>query len=133
VAIITQDNGQQQRCETTISISSPPPTGLPREFDPRLGEEVTISGTLSVPSGLRISVTSQATGAGFVLAEAPFYGGIFNGRARPADYRTGRTRPSARGRPLCPSLLTWDIGKGPQVIRILPCLDPSPADSSVGR
>ncbi|WBC16467.1 hypothetical protein O7600_06405 [Micromonospora sp. WMMA1998] len=63
---------------TAIAISSPPPGGTPREFDPRLGEILTVSGTLSVPSALRFTVTAQATGASFVLFEAPFYGGVFN-------------------------------------------------------
>jgi hypothetical protein len=63
---------------TTVTINSPAPTGAVREFDPRLGETVTISGSLSVPSALRFTITAQATGAGFVLWEAPFYGGIFN-------------------------------------------------------
>ncbi|GHJ17170.1 hypothetical protein [Micromonospora sp. AKA38] len=63
---------------TSIAISSPSPTGTPREFDPRLGERLMISGSLSVPSALRFTVTSQATGASIVLAEAPFYGGAFN-------------------------------------------------------
>ncbi|MDG4824335.1 hypothetical protein O7635_20990 [Asanoa sp. WMMD1127] len=62
---------------TTIGISSPPPTGAPREFDPRLGETLTIGGTLSVPSALRFTITSQATGAGFVYYQAPFQGSNF--------------------------------------------------------
>jgi len=63
---------------TTISISSPSPFGAPREFDPRLGETVTISGSLSVPSAVRFTITAQATGSGFALYEGSFYGGIFN-------------------------------------------------------
>ncbi|GIF72447.1 hypothetical protein Asi02nite_19650 [Asanoa siamensis] len=63
---------------TSISITSPSPTSAPREFDPRLGEALTISGSLSVPSALRFTITNQATAAGFTLYEAPFYGGIFN-------------------------------------------------------
>ncbi|GIF67930.1 hypothetical protein Ais01nite_59650 [Asanoa ishikariensis] len=63
---------------TTITLNSPPTAGVPRDFDPRLGETLTISGYLSVPSALRFVITPLATGSGFVHYEANFYGGSFN-------------------------------------------------------
>ncbi|WP_203707930.1 FlgD immunoglobulin-like domain containing protein [Asanoa iriomotensis] len=61
-----------------IGITSPSPFSAPREFDPRLGELLTIAGSLSVASALRFTITSQATNASFTLYQASFYGSIFN-------------------------------------------------------